>query len=98
MMMDRLPRLLNRDELSHSLRRFYPEKERRAGREGSVKVKLHIGIDGRVGRVEIMESKGKSFDKAAKSVAKRMRFSPAMFNGRLVAVRLRQTIIFRLED
>lgn len=93
-----LPRLLNRDELLANLRRFYPEAERRAGREGSVLATLHIGVDGRVDPVEIASSAGPAFDVAAKQVAKRMRFSPALGRNGPVPVKMNQAIIFRLQD
>jgi protein TonB len=95
----KLPVLLNRGELLANLRRFYPEVERRAGREGSVRVKLHIGSDGKVEPVEIAFSGGTAFDIAAREVGRRMRFSPAIgLDGRPVPVALPQDILFRLED
>lgn len=93
-----LPRLLNGDEVRASLRRFYPESERRAGREGKVLVHLHIDSQGRVDPIDVVDSAGPAFDGAARAVARLMRFSPAM--GRLgpVAVKLPQSIVFRLQD
>lgn len=94
----KLPQLLNRDEVLANLRRFYPEPERRAGREGSVLLILHIGTDGRVGPVEVLESAGAAFDKAAMAVAFLMRFSPAEGPKGPVPVRINQSMVFRLED
>jgi TonB family protein len=93
-----LPRLLNRDELLANLRRFYPESERRAGREGAVLVALHISVEGRVDPVDIVTSGGAAFDLAAQEVAKRMRFSPAIGRSGPVPVKLKQAILFRLQD
>ncbi len=93
-----LPRLLNRDELLENLRRFYPESERRVGHEGSVLATLHIGVDGRVDPVEIAHSAGPAFDAAAREVARRMRFSPALSRYGPVAVKMNQAIIFKLQD
>ena len=94
-----LPRLLNRDEVISHLRRFYPEAERRAGREADVIVAIHIGQDGIVGSVDVVNSGGRSFDEAALKVGRLMRFSPAMdLRGKPVAVRLPQPIQFRLTD
>ncbi|MDD5657407.1 MAG: TonB family protein [Elusimicrobia bacterium] len=93
-----LPRLLNRDELLANLRRYYPESERRAGREGSVLVALHIGVDGRVDPVDIVSGAGAAFDAAAREVAKRMRFSPAIGRAGPVPVKLNQAIFFQLQD
>ncbi len=93
------PRLLNRDEVLANLRRFYPESERRAGREADVIVMIHIGADGLVGAVDIRSSSGPSFDEAAQKVTKLMRFSPAIgLSGRPVPVRLPQPIQFRLTN
>lgn len=92
------PRLLNRDEMLANLRRFYPENERRAGHEGSVVVALHIGADGRVSPIDVVSSAGAAFDEAARKVGALMRFSPAVGPRGPVAVKLPQTILFRLED
>jgi len=94
-----MPRLLNRDEVLRNLRRFYPETERRAGREADVIVTIHIAVDGAVGAVDVVHSGGKSFDEAAQKVGRLMRFSPAIgLNGKPVPVRLPQPIQFRLTD
>ena len=94
-----MPQLLNRDEVLRNLRRFYPETERRAGREADVVVVIHIGLSGAVGSVDVASSAGQSFDTAAQKVGRLMRFSPAVgLNGKPVAVRLPQPIQFRLTD
>lgn len=94
-----LPQLLNRDEVLRNLRRFYPELERRAGREADVIVTIHIDQSGVVGSVDVVNSAGKSFDEAAQKVSRLMRFSPAIgLNGRPVPVRMPQPIQFRLTD
>ncbi|MFH2202285.1 MAG: TonB family protein [Elusimicrobiota bacterium] len=95
--LDLLPRLLNKEELLKNLRRFYPESERRAGREGHVLLKLEIGEDGRTAPVEVLRSDGRAFDEAAQKAARTMLFSPAMRRGRPVAVRVPQKFIFQLE-
>lgn len=93
------PRLLNRDEVLANLRRFYPEPERLAGHEADVKVMIHIGADGNVAAVDVMESANAAFDEAAQKVCRLMRFSPAIgLNHQPVPVRLPQPIQFRLEN
>jgi TonB family protein len=92
-----LPRILNREELARNLRRFYPEAERRAGREGDVQLDVHIDPAGRVSGVDVVGSAGTAFDDAAKKVIQSARFSPAMVKEKAVAVKIRQTIAFRLE-
>ena len=69
-----------------------------AGYEGTVIVKITIGVSGRVASVDIAKSAGKAFDEAAKKVASRMKFSPAMKGGDPVAVKLPQKIVFKLTD
>ena len=94
-----LPRLLNRDEVLASLRRFYPEIERQAGREGAVIVVIHLGVDGLVSSSDISRAASPAFDAAAKKVAALMRFSPAIgLNGKPVPVRMPQEVRFRLTD
>lgn len=93
----KMPRLLNLDEVRANLRRFYPEAERRAGREGSVLVHLHIGADGAVTMVEVAQSAGPAFDEAAKKVGRLMRFAPAEAGGGPVAVKVPQPMQFKLE-
>jgi TonB family protein len=93
------PKLLNRDEVLASLRRFYPESERTAGREADVAVMIHVGVDGLVRGVDVTKSANPAFDEAAQKVGKLMRFSPGIgLNGRPVPVRMPQPIMFRLEN
>lgn len=94
-----MPRLLNRDEVMRMLRKFYPEAERRAGREGDVVVAIHIGADGAVSSVDVLRTAGPAFDDAARKVGALMKFSPAVsLGGRPVAVKLPQQVQFRLTD
>ncbi len=94
-----LPRLLNRDEVLASLKRFYPESERQAGREGVVIVVIHLGTDGLVSSSDIARTASPAFDEAAKKVAALMRFSPAIgLNNKPVHVRMPQEMRFRLTD
>lgn len=95
---NRLPRLLNMDEVHDALRRAYPEAERSAGREGHVAVGITISEDGKVIDVEILQSAGLAFDEAAKTVARKMLFEPALVRSVPTAVKVRQVIVFRLTD
>lgn len=92
------PRLLNGDELRRNLRKFYPEAERSAGREGSVLVYVRVGEDGSVAGVDVKVSAGAAFDEAAIKVAKLMKFAPATRHGTAVPVKITAPIVFRLED
>ncbi|MFA5140990.1 MAG: TonB family protein [Elusimicrobiota bacterium] len=93
----RYPRLLNKDELLSNIQRFYPKAERKAGNEGKVVLVVHIGADGRVEPGEIVQSASPDFDEAAKKVAKLMRFDPALGPDGPVAVKVKQSISFKLE-
>jgi len=81
-----------------NLRRFYPESERRIGREGTVLLTLRIGPDGTVGPVEVAQSAGAAFDNAAKAVAFLMRFAPAEGQAGPVPVKISQAMVFRLTE
>jgi len=93
-----LPSMMNRDDLIRNMRRFYPESERRAGREGTVVLDVHIGRDGQVSAVDVVESAGPAFDEAAKKVIFAARFSPARIGLNNVAVKIRQAIAFQLSN
>jgi len=95
---NRPPRLLNLAEVRASLRKFYPEVERRAGREGSVVVRIGISAEGKVTGVEVLQSDGEAFDEGAKSVARMMRFEPALKESRPIAVTVRQSVGFKLTE
>lgn len=92
------PMLLNKAEIIANRRRFYPEAERQAGREATVVADLHISADGVVTSVDIISTGGASFDRAAREIARFMKFSPARYKGAAVAVKIRQPIPFQLEE
>jgi TonB family protein len=93
-----MPRLLNREEMLRNIHRFYPEEERRAGREGQVVARLRLTREGAVSGVDIESSAGASFDEAARKVLSLARFSPARAGDRAVAIKIRQSVDFRLAD
>ena len=92
------PRLLNKNDLLRAVRRLYPEEERRAGREGTVGVLVHLNRDGQVAGLEIADSDGALFDEAARKALSMARYSPARQGDRSVAVKFKQPILFRLEE
>ena len=93
----RLPQLLNLSDLAAIQRRFYPENAREDGREAVVVLDIHIGTNGRVTNVDVVQSADPDFDQAAIHVAQLLRFSPAFLSDRPVAVKMRQAIQFKLE-
>ena len=92
------PRLLNLDEVLANLRKYYPERERIANHEGTVVVDIHIGVDGSIAGVDVLQSAGRLFDAAAVKVARLMRFEPARTAAGPVAAKVRKTMQFKLED
>lgn len=93
----RLPRLADKAELERALKRFYPEEERKKGLEAEVTLHLHIDETGRVSSFEIVRSGGPAFDEAAGKVALALEFVPAMVGQLPAAVKVKQTISFRLK-
>jgi protein TonB len=77
----------------------YPEQCRRRGQEGKVVLRVLVGTDGSVGKVEIVTpSAVKAFDRAAVEGAKRWRFEPARRGDTPVEAWMKIPVIFRLED
>lgn len=91
------PVLLNHGELHRLLQRLYPESERELGREGMVVLSLNVGVDGRVTGAEVVRSAGAAFDAAALRLSEKLRYAPAEDAGRPIAVRMRQSVLFKLE-
>ncbi len=71
----------------------YPAKLAGQDKIGVVVVELDIDVEGKVGRVQVVESAGADFDKSAVDAAKKLLFTPALSNGKEVPVRIR----FRFE-
>ena len=61
-------------------------------------VAIHIGIEGRVHQVDILQSAGGAFDAAAVKVARLMRFSPAATAEGPIPAKLKQRMVFSLRD
>ena len=76
----------------------YPERARNAGKEGVVKLKATIGIDGKASDIEVLEGMGYGCDEAAIEALKRSRFTPAQKDGKPVPVRTIIPYRFKIED
>jgi periplasmic protein TonB len=76
----------------------YPGPALRAGIEGTVVLRVLIGVNGRAQRVEIEEASGhRQLDRAAQEqVQQRWRFEPAMRNGRAVETWVLIPVDFRM--
>jgi protein TonB len=91
------PALLNMDELQANIRKYYPEAEHAAGKEGRVTMAFVVGEDGAVSGIRVASSGGAAFDAAAAKVAAAMRFSPARQTGKPVSVEISETIDFQYD-
>jgi vitamin B12 transporter len=91
------PTLLNMEELQENIRKYYPEAEHAAGKEGRVTLALIVGADGAVSGVRVETSGGADFDAAAAKAAAAMRFSPAHEGGKPVAVEIDEAIDFQYD-
>ncbi len=74
----------------------YPERARQRGRESSVLLELTIDASGDLQSLEIVESGGRAFDRAAERALRRIRFSPALVENRPVTSTLRYRLRFAL--
>ena len=97
-LVNRPPRLINKEEVMASLKRLYPEVERRAGRQGRVVLELDIDDHGVVRGVAVAGSAGEFFDDAARSVGKIMRFEPELKASVPVRSRRKQSVYFQLTN
>jgi protein TonB len=73
----------------------YPQIAKDAGMEGSVTVRLLVGIDGRVQKAEIEQSSA-MFDDAALAAGRQWIFTPALANDHPVRVWVRVPMKFQL--
>jgi protein TonB len=77
----------------------YPLSEHRAQRSGTVRIRVTIGVDGRVRAVERLSATNDAFWEAAERQAlNRWRFRPATVDGRPVESTKVMTVQFRIAD
>jgi TonB family protein len=89
------PQLRNKKEVLAFLKSTYPSMLKQAGVGGTVLLWLYIDEVGQVQRTVVAESSGyEQLDDAAKKVAERMQFKPAMNRDKRTAVWLAQSIDF----
>jgi protein TonB len=93
---ERAPQLL-RQPSSLDLRALYPERARREGIEGDVRLELLVTAAGAVSEVRVLERAGHGFDEVAEKAARLIVFRPAERGGRPVAVRIPWILKFRLD-
>ncbi|MCB9663017.1 MAG: energy transducer TonB [Alphaproteobacteria bacterium] len=76
----------------------FPTRARKDFITGYVTLSLLVGADGRVEDVRVLEAQPRGvFEEAAIAALRQWRFQPAMYQGRPVPVRARQTLRFELE-
>ena len=89
------PELRNKREVLAFLKSTYPSMLKQAGVGGTVLLWLYIDDVGHVQRTVLAESSGfEQLDEAAKKVAEKMQFRPAMNRDKTTAVWLAQSIDF----
>ncbi len=88
---DKRPKFLVKARLS------YPPRAKELGVEGIVILEVDIDKKGRVVAVRVVKRAGFGFDEAAVNMIKNSKFLPAYSDGRPVPVRMRFTIVFRLQ-
>jgi protein TonB len=77
----------------------YPRDMETAGRNGSVRVRITIGTDGRVSAIEQMSASDSSFWRVTERQARsRWRFRPATVDGRPIVSTMLMTVTFRIPD
>lgn len=94
---DVAPRLLNESDILGLLREQYPAFLRDAGIGGEVGLLIHVSEEGAVLETRVRSSSGyPALDKAARAVARSMRFSPAFARDRRVAVWIAMPVEFEI--
>ncbi len=82
-----------------ALQPTYPPSMIRAEREGTVKLRVLVGTDGRVRQVEVVSSADEAFATVTRDQAlKRWRFIPATSDGNPIESWREMTVVFRLPD
>lgn len=93
------PRLMNRGEVERTLLDLYPGSLEVMEVGGAVTLWLYVNVDGQVVRVVVREpSQFRAFNRAARAVARAMRFRPAEQAGEPVPVWVQQRIRFQTRD
>jgi protein TonB len=88
--------VLNYNQLRQNL--HYPELARRSGTEGSVLLRVVVGVDGKpvAGKIRVVESTNELFNQAAIDAILRSTFTPAIQNKQPIEVPVMIPITFHL--
>jgi TonB family protein len=93
---DVIPRPRNAKEFAQALQQGYPPHLRQAGVSGLVQVAFVVGPDGEPRDVRVILTPDPSFDAPSVRAVSLLRFRPGQLQGRPVAVRVEQPIIWRV--
>lgn len=86
-------------QLVHAPRPEYPRISLRLEEQGAVLVRIHVGADGHVTDVDVLESSGfQRLDSAALAAVRSWRFDPRLVAGQAVAGTFDHRVVFVLEQ
>jgi protein TonB len=92
-------RLRDKPRVLQEVRVPYPAKARALGVEGTVRLKVLVGPDGRVQQARVLEGPGFGLDEAARQALFRFRFQPAVgTDGRPMAHWITYRYTFQIDD
>ncbi len=75
----------------------YPEEAKRAGVEGTVRLRITVDFEGHVTEVKVLSGPGYGLDEAAREAIKRFKFKPAMKAGEAVSTTITYNYTFLLD-
>lgn len=75
----------------------YPKEAKKAKIEGRVVLKAYVDENGKVVKVEILNSVNEILDEAARKAVEETKFEPALLKGRSVKSKIVMTIVFKLQ-
>jgi len=95
---DVAPEMKNASEVQSYLQRVYPPSLKQSGIGGTVVLWIFVDKEGQVQKARVQKSSGyDALDQAAKKVADRMVFSPAMNRDKKTAVWVQQRVQFQVK-
>lgn len=84
-------------ELAQEVKIPYPEEARKAGVEGSVRMKILVDASGVVSEVTVLSGPGYGLNEAARDAVKKFKFRPALKAGEPVGTTMIYTYTFLLD-
>ena len=75
----------------------YPEEAKKAGVEGTVRLRITVDFEGRVVEVKVLSGPGYGLDEAAREAIRRFKFRPAMKAGEAVSTTITYNYTFLLD-